>query len=93
MRPRVPNDELHRRRHARRWSQHQLAHQVNRLMAADGLAPTCAAKRVGRWERGEAVPEVRDLGERLLTGAVAARRSHHSRHIGRRNVPDCMAER
>jgi len=57
VRPRVPNDELHRRRQARRWSQHQLAHQVNRLMAADGLAPTCAAKRVGRWERGEATPD------------------------------------
>ena len=57
MRPRVPNDELHRRRQAARWSQHQLAHQVNRLMAADGLAPTCAAKRVGRWERGEATPD------------------------------------
>jgi len=26
-------------------------------MAADGLAPTCAAKRVGRWERGEATPD------------------------------------
>ena len=56
MRPRVGNDEIRRRRLALRWSQQRLAHEINRAMAADGLAGTCTAARVGRWEHGVATP-------------------------------------
>jgi transcriptional regulator with XRE-family HTH domain len=56
VRPKVPNDELRRRRLALGWSQERLANELNRRMAAAGLAGTCTGRRVARWERGQARP-------------------------------------
>jgi transcriptional regulator with XRE-family HTH domain len=61
-----PNHRLRARREALGWSRARLAHQVNRCMAADGLAGTCSNKHLEKWESGQRRPS------ELFRGYLAA---------------------